>query len=774
MFNFYGGPSGQSFTIRHIFSCRYSAHPNSMESDINKAWQSEIPVGSFVMISYGSPDSTLPIDESLILEDSGIDTNQSAYEYFKAIDDKYKPTEQPANPEIGGSSESLNYNATLWEKVYTDVTQPTVNGEGAVEAGSSSIGYKLIATLTGNTPKVELEIGNPLDADQDPLLQIYGPYGAQKDKNPASDEDLEGAIQDKDNPKWILFLPQSQVVAGVTTETRKANLPPEVIWDTGSGPLTNDQGQNVPIRGTINDPRFYFKLPRSQTIGVHEDTIVADPADNPDVDLIDTDIDNPLLQFTLPRAAQFFYGSGILGKKPGDDGVPADAVFTATGGSFAEYGEGDYYIDETTGYVYLVQHKASDTQCDFVFKGKVQNPKPKTTAEAKLNPYTKEGSDYVTRAPIIEVKDVADPASEKTNWNLHFQMPKLPNPKITANFIGATEAGTADVAVTSEEDVTFTLKIPTGSEIFAGTAIREDHKVHNLTGAQPGDMYLNTYEGNLYKLSNDKQTWVLQTGSIKGNSLNIKKAYTFAYQENANQTPQAEIDANLAIAQAAILADFPFNTISPDVLFLVTFTYADGYALSYWFCKPADTTKTDLDKILVTGSSTALFHNSYDTGVSVDQRGYSIQYINGLVDNNGAQSSADATTYKTYSQKEITNRIYALIPDSQSAGATIENKTTFSQKQITTKLNEISSKKYTASLVASGWTSSGSNFIYAYDNTNLRCGKDGDLPPIIQCNSNQTEYNYITSANVTPGEGIEFVASEKPASAINITIIDLV
>ncbi|MCM1217881.1 MAG: hypothetical protein NC548_25615 [Lachnospiraceae bacterium] len=55
--SFYGGPSGKSFEISWIFSTRYGSG-NSMQSDINMGWKSPISIGSFVVISYGEPNTS--------------------------------------------------------------------------------------------------------------------------------------------------------------------------------------------------------------------------------------------------------------------------------------------------------------------------------------------------------------------------------------------------------------------------------------------------------------------------------------------------------------------------------------------------------------------------------------------------------------------------------------------------------------------------------------------------------------------------------------------
>jgi hypothetical protein len=82
---------------------------------------------------------------------------------------------------------------------------------------------------------------------------------------------------------------------------------------------------------------------------------------------------------------------------------------------------------------------------------------------------------------------------------------------------------------------------------------------------------------------------------------------------------------------------------------------------------------------------------------------------------------------------------------------------------------------FTTTLTTSGWTLSndGAEYIYTYSNTELTCGAEGDIPPMITYSSNQEEYSKITSAEATAGTGIEFRIPEKPSADIGLIIIDI-
>ena len=85
MWNFYGGPSGQSFEIKEVFTSK-NGLTNSLANDLSKGWTSPISVGEFVVVSYGMP-------------------NDEKFNEFRKIDlDK----------------EGKGYNSTLWLKCYDE------------------------------------------------------------------------------------------------------------------------------------------------------------------------------------------------------------------------------------------------------------------------------------------------------------------------------------------------------------------------------------------------------------------------------------------------------------------------------------------------------------------------------------------------------------------------------------------------------------------------------------------------------------------------------
>ena len=88
-------------------------------------------------------------------------------------------------------------------------------------------------------------------------------------------------------------------------------------------------------------------------------------------------------------------------------------------------------------------------------------------------------------------------------------------------------------------------------------------------------------------------------------------------------------------------------------------------------------------------------------------------------------------------------------------------------------VSDATSQAFVAILAANGWQGNEAPFTYNYINSDLKCGINGNIPPIISCTSNNEEYSKIDSAIATPGSGIVFSAEIKPEENITITITDI-
>lgn len=483
MQSFYGGPAGQSFEIKKIFESYYG--PDGAQVDLNKGWASPISVGEFVMVSYG-----LPSDAT----------------YMTRMNYDLK----------AGNKQSLN--STLWQKVYDESA-----GEG------SGLSYKLISSCTGNTPKISIttpaivlhaneqpDVETDLSNQDMPVIQFKLPRAQvlsmpqeatilNADEKPSvvyNDDDI-------DHPTVHFNIPQSQVIDQVTVDVIGVGEKPKVRLDLTDinrpvlkfqlpvaqefldsnilhEVLNADAEPTVSFGYSEEDtlyehPILTFSLPRSQVMAAPE-TVTRAPDFEPKVTNVGT-VNAPKLHFDLPRAVKFYYGS-LLGQKTGK-------TYTLTDPLFANYGVGDYYINEATGFIYKVTSKTDDTTCVFEYQASIQQPLPVIKASA-IAPYIEGDEGFKPAVPLVE-RTLTN--AEGTEWQLEFKLPQAPKPAVSSTFVGSTEQGSVTSAITSEDTVTFSFKIPTGSKLFAGLEITADGATTAIDGARIGDIYLNSETG---------------------------------------------------------------------------------------------------------------------------------------------------------------------------------------------------------------------------------------------------------------------------------------
>lgn len=614
MQSFYGGPAGQSFEIKKIFESYYG--PDGAQVDLDKGWASPISVGEFVMVSYG-----LPSDAT----------------YMTRMNYDLK----------AGNKQSLN--STLWQKVYDESA-----GEG------SGLSYKLISSCTGNTPKISIttpaivlhaneqpDVETDLSNQDMPVIQFKLPRAQvlsmpqeatilNADEKPSvvyNDDDI-------DHPTVHFNIPQSQVIDQVTVDVIGVGEKPKVRLDLTDinrpvlkfqlpvaqefldsnilhEVLNADAEPTVSFGYSEEDtlyehPILTFSLPRSQVMAAPE-TVTRAPDFEPKVTNVGT-VNAPKLHFDLPRAVKFYYGS-LLGQKTGK-------TYTLTDPLFANYGVGDYYINEATGFIYKVTSKTDDTTCVFEYQASIQQPLPVIKASA-IAPYIEGDEGFKPAVPLVE-RTLTN--AEGTEWQLEFKLPQAPKPAVSSTFVGSTEQGSVTSAITSEDTVTFSFKIPTGSKLFAGLEITADGATTAIDGARIGDIYLNSETGVLYTLT--ANGWKASEKSIKGpvgDALNIEAEY--------HLTETAEFAASLANGVAYIQEHYS-GTIDSHKIFAITWTLLDnGGDVSYWYYK---TNTGEWDRAQLTGGVSSLIEQSYKE--NVDNKTYSINYINSLIGGDGDTS----------------------------------------------------------------------------------------------------------------------------------------
>lgn len=93
-------------------------------------------------------------------------------------------------------------------------------------------------------------------------------------------------------------------------------------------------------------------------------------------------------------------------------------------------------------------------------------------------------------------------------------------------------------------------------------------------------------------------------------------------------------------------------------------------------------------------------------------------------------------------------------------------------QEIDNKIKNATTVAYEATLDVESWVPGDGESTYTYENEQLKCGKNGDVPPLITFSDNQEEYSKIESAEATKGQGIVFHIKETPQNPISIIIID--
>ena len=585
MYSFYGGRKGQDFSIVAVFETR-----GAMEEDLAKGWTSPIPVASYVMISYG-----LPSDE-----------NYATYR-DQDIDDY-----------------GVAYNSTLWQKIYNEDS----------EMSASGLSYQLISSLTGNTPRISIKKPiTVLNADEDPDVDI-----------------------DNTNPDDAIIsfsLPQSQVITQATTTPIDADQNPSVNMNTSNinQPILEfqlpvaqqiQQGDTEVLNANenpsfeidssnINEPVISFSLPQSQVMA-EPDLIIGAPNLPPAISYDETNINSPKITFTLPQAVEFFYGD-LLGERE-------EETYTLTDESFGNFSVGDYYINEATGFIYQIIEKNGNT-CTFDYIASIQQPLPEVTT-TPITPYQESSGDYVPNDPVV-TRELTN--NEGTAWSLDFALPQAPTFSSIFTFVGVDEQGNVETGEISTSEVQIAFTIPRGAKLFAGTEVNGISQV-TIDGAEPGDVYLNTSTGYLFKL-NSANIWIQQEGTIQGpagDALHIVASYTI------NETE--ELPNTLANGVSYIEQNYVGEISDQDIFAVTWITLADNSSIAYWYYQMADGT---WGRVQLTSGISGLIESVYNDEADGPEtnKTYSINYINTLIGGDTASKNKNLTTYSATQIEEL-------------------------------------------------------------------------------------------------------------------------
>lgn len=654
MNSFYGGLPGQDFHITYLFTSKYGT-TESLKSDLQRGWQSLIPVGSMVAISYGLPGDKEAFEEN---KKKDIDTD------------------------------GMSYNSTLWRKEYNETDEDSGNGLIYTIAEANGLKYRLIASMTGNTPTIRVHANNSLHANGVPKAEIAD--GSDVD-NPLiefsfpveqllalGDVTLTGAngrvdVQlndsDIDHPKLNFWLPQSQKFEKTYIVWVDAGTPDvpkvEVLLqpDESAPELTGDATELTPIlkftlpktpeflRENItfdvinanktpyiipdlsdpNFPKIKFMLPQAQVMGKPTTNVIA-PDGQPKVTINNGDINAPFLEFDLPRGIKFYYGDKV--------GARTDTGFVVTDETFSGYGVGDYYVHLPSGYLYKVVG-VNGTTVTFDYIGCLQAPKPDVSV-TPLNPFTNK----------LPTKPTVSQEVSAEGWSLTFGIPEPPvlivNPDIE---VGPLDDSNAGIEVIDDKTAELSFKIPRGSRIFSGLDVNATQYDTHIDGAKPGDLYLNTDTGMTYILQKSG-IWEIQTGSLKGpigDALHIVRNYEIEGEDNF-ETGKQYIINNYIDEEGDPL---PYK---PDEIFAVTFTEPipenerELVQTAYWYFYTEDGT---WGRVQLTAGTVNFIENTYQESPPespITTKTYSIDYINSLI---GGNLDPDTMCRTAFSKDQI-------------------------------------------------------------------------------------------------------------------------
>lgn len=606
---FYGGINGQSFKITKKFS-------NFVEliADANKGWNSSAcMVGEYVAIDYGNPDANA----------------SSEYQTNKAIDFNYN---------------GKYYNATVWQKIYTELTSSTEEVVvGQTTGAANGIGYKLIFyvavppfSVTTDNPGVQtLDPGNGQGGMTNPTViatdsgDVYNfQFGLPKawdialdDEtgeesypgvvwvNPDANPNVENTRTTTDTKYFTFTLPYAQ--------NFQAN--GEVVFDQGlqvdgqgqvvlNGMLLVDK-ETAAAGATVRNPVIRMHLPVNQFLQRDAITVTKGaPSRNPSavVSYSDTNNQYPRIAVEFPRAEE--YNFGILLQAESDQTIASgDPGFA----ELSALGVGDYYVNTTLAAVHKIV-SSSSTEIRTQYLGSFWKI-PDVTDSTGINPYDASGN-------VVDPTVVATPpASPSQPWKLTFGIPKAPVYAMSqdSGFVASTEEGQI-AAAASNDTITWTLKIPKGTRFYAGVNLVD------IDDMKDGDLYLRA-DGQVLKYNATTEQWE--------NAENIKGAPG----DDLTIINPSPIDITAAQVPvftypnigAYLESQYPqyANPASNEVVNITYTPAGESNFLSHWLFKVGNTWT---GAKLTGDASNSMIIDSYSANDETNKT-YSVNYFNGTV-----------------------------------------------------------------------------------------------------------------------------------------------
>lgn len=443
----------------------------------------------------------------------------------------------------------------------------------------------------------------------------------------------------------IYYEPTEQDIADLINDDFTVGSDP---GGTGFEDITDGNGITFLMSG--NETIFYsrdyglgYKLITAMVgntplLGVAEPTIILGPLEDPDVTIDSSDINNPELQFYLPRAVKFYFGD-LLGT---DTNPIVGNFYYVSSDPFEgeEIRKGDYYINRNTGYVYRLEDIKGNSY-GFTFQACFQPPAPESVHNV-VNPYYQdEEGQYRTNYPRITFNKIAN------GWQAIIETPKMPDFTVgPISFVGPLEQGYVEGHVISDTQYQYTFTVPRGSHHFSGGEVEGSPTSSVIIpNAKPGDVYINTninspYNGHVYMLNTNSQ-WEDQ-GSIKGSTGDALKVVG-----NYNITP-TEV-ANDSLEDIGNYLTGLGVSLQEDELIAVTYIDASGEDTSYWYYQ----LDNKWNRVRITGGLNSILKDEY---VADSDEGYvyTTRYINSLIVSDTSPSiNPDRNTYNITTINEL-------------------------------------------------------------------------------------------------------------------------
>lgn len=244
MYSFYGGQKGQDFKINRIFSNR----AEDMVNDLKARWMSPVNVGDYVFISYGDP-SRMNEEDSIYNTNLQKDLQDTGKSYTNSLWQKiYVDSNLKISPDFPASDNNVYIFLNLDDKA-TEVGTSLKEISDIESEECFGFGYRLIACVTGTTPRIQVfhSVINIEDGDPYVTLDLTNP----------------------DTPKIKFYLQRGQRVEEIWTNVVSSQENPSVdmIID-GRDYESKINGQIK--KATFTTPRLDFNLPKAPSFFVGE------------------------------------------------------------------------------------------------------------------------------------------------------------------------------------------------------------------------------------------------------------------------------------------------------------------------------------------------------------------------------------------------------------------------------------------------------------------------------------------------------------------------